>query len=114
MTTANHPNADLYEVLEHLSFAAGVCADPTINAPAPIADVLDAWVIAEPFLLDDDCDADLPAILRRCIDGHAGLYPAAAAYRQHTEAGWPLFNDPTAVRAFFVERTGADPFAAPF
>lgn len=112
--SAAHPNADLYEVLTHLDCAAQLCADPTVNAPPPIAAVLDAWAIAEPFLLDDDCDPDLPRLLRGTIDAHPGLFAAADAYRQHTEAGWPLFDDADAVRALFVRHTGANPFAAPF
>lgn len=107
-------NADLYDILCHLEGAATTCADPTAGALSPIQDVLDAWALAEPFLLDADCDPDLRAIVRRTIDRHPGLFAAAEEYRNLTEAGWPLFDDATAVRAFFTERTGANPFAAPF
>lgn len=112
--SAAYSNLYIYEVLTHLECAAQICADPTIDAPSPIAAVLDAWAIAEPFLLDDDCDPDLPRLLRGAVDAHPGLFAAADAYRQHTEAGWPLCGDPDAVRALFVRHTGTNPFAAPF
>lgn len=107
-------NVDLYDILCHLEGAATTCADPSIPAPLPIQDVLDAWALVEPFLLDADCDPAPPAILRRTIDRHPDLFAAAQEYRNLTEAGWPLFDDAKAVRAFFTTRTGANPFAAPF
>ena len=43
-------NADLYDILCHLEGAATTCADPSIPAPLPIQDVLDAFVKARPKL----------------------------------------------------------------